>query len=118
MRILNILSGVAVLFTTLAFCPASTIISPRIVSPKLLLRGGWLPHSKCYRREPTPEGENEETCGCLAVNPPKKATEVNRRWAPSRMFAAYTVGFTIGFRGYNHHERFTSGSLAVHPPKR
>ena len=25
-------------------CPASTILSPRIDSPKLLLRGGWLPH--------------------------------------------------------------------------
>ena len=28
----------------LAPCPASTILSPRIDSPKLLLRGGWLPH--------------------------------------------------------------------------
>jgi hypothetical protein len=41
-------------------CPASSILSGRIDSPKLLLRGGWLPHSKCYRRVPTREGENEE----------------------------------------------------------
>ena len=26
------------------WCPASTILSPRIDSSKLLLRGGWLPH--------------------------------------------------------------------------
>ena len=37
------------------------VVARRTDSPKLLLRGGQLPHSKCYRREPTPEGENEET---------------------------------------------------------
>jgi hypothetical protein len=44
-----------------ALCPASSILSGRIDSPKLLLRGGWLPHSKCYRRNPRRKGENEDT---------------------------------------------------------
>src|ERR1039457_7496284 len=42
-------------------CPASTILSPRIDSPSLLLSNGSLPHRKCYLTwSTTSEGGRDE----------------------------------------------------------
>jgi hypothetical protein len=59
--LLLFLYGTGPIGVNYSFLWTATVSPHRIDSPKLLLRGEWLPHSKCYRREPTPRGENEET---------------------------------------------------------
>ena len=56
-------------------------------------------------------------CGSPAVHLPKRSTEVNRHARPSRMFAGFNARFRPAFRRVKPPNRFSSGSLPVHPKK-